>query len=53
MSMPEERPMAYWLGDKNSDAESFVADIAWVAAILLIAVPIPIGLMLWRLLRSL
>jgi len=51
--MPDDIPIAYWFGDRNSQAMSLLADMAWVAAILLIAVPIPMGRMLLRLVRSL
>jgi len=52
-SIPDDNPIAYWLGERKSEAISFVADMAWVAAILRIAVPIPMGRMLLVLVRSL
>ena len=51
--MPDERPMAYWVGARCSEARSLVAAIAWVAAMRRMAVPIPIGRMLFKLVRSL
>lgn len=48
-SIPDDSPIANWLGDRKSAAMSLVAAMAWVAAILLRAVPMPIGRMLLRL----
>ena len=46
VSIPEDRPIENWLGAKYSAAWSFVEDMSRVVAILRIAVPMPIGLML-------
>ena len=53
ISIPPERPIANCVGARYSAASSFVADIAWAAAIRLRAVPIPMGLMLCKFVVSL
>jgi len=53
VSMPDDSPIANWVGARYSAALSLVADIAWAAAILRIAVPMPIGRIALRLAGSL
>ena len=53
ISIPPDKPIANWVGARYSAASSFVADIAWAAAMRRMAVPIPMGLMLYKLVGSL